>query len=72
MRYWKRIDQDGKTTTVESYSHNLEVEGAVEISWEEFNVFIATLPVTVPEPPRDFGIEIDDLKVRVEKLEKHK
>ena len=52
MRFWKRVDINNKTTTVESYSHNLDVEGAVEITEAEFNGFIASLPVVIPEPPR--------------------
>lgn len=70
MRYWKRIDSEGNTTTVESYSHNLDVEGAIEISKQEFDNYLASLPVIEPEPKRDLTTEIDNLKVRVEKLEK--
>lgn len=43
MKYWKRVDADGKTTTVESYSHALQVDGAVEIDKAEFNAYIAAL-----------------------------
>ncbi len=46
MRYWKRVDTQGQTTTVQSYSHGLEIAGAVEISEQEFNDFIASLPQT--------------------------
>lgn len=46
MRYWKRVDSQGKTTTVESYSHNIPIEGAIEISEAEFNLFIASLPMS--------------------------
>jgi len=70
MRYWKRVDRDGNTTTVESYSHNLSIEGAIEISEQEFNDYINSLPVITPEPARDLAAEIDDLKTRIEKLEK--
>jgi hypothetical protein len=48
MRYWKRVDSTGKTTTVESYSHNLDIPGAVEISKDEFDAFIASLPQVDP------------------------
>ena len=48
MRYWKRINPDGTTRTVESYSHDLDVGGAIEISGAEFEAFIASLP-----PPPD-------------------
>ena len=70
MRYWKRVDKEGKTITVESYSHNLDVVGAIEITREEFDAFIASLPIAKPEPDRDLAAEIDDLKARVAKLEK--
>lgn len=48
MRYWKRLNPDGTIDTVESYSHDREIEGAVEITEGEFNAFIASLP---PPPP---------------------
>ncbi len=62
MRYWKRNNPDGSTNTVESYSHNLEVEDAIEISEEEFTIFIASLPVVEPGPVRDLAAEIDELR----------
>ncbi len=43
MRYWKRVDAQGQTTTVESYSHGLEIAGALEIAEQEFNDFMASL-----------------------------
>jgi len=45
MRYWKRKDHEGVTTTVESYSHSLIITGATEITEMEFNRFIDNLPV---------------------------
>ena len=69
MRYWKRLDQDGKTTTVESYSHNLYVAGAIEINQAEYDAYLSSLPIPVPTPSRDFLKEIDELRMRVEKLE---
>ncbi len=48
MRYWKRLNPDGTINTVESYSHGLEIEGAVEIAEGEFNAFTASL---TPPPP---------------------
>lgn len=42
MRYWK------VGNSVESYSHNRDIPGAQEITRDEFNAFIAALPV--PEP----------------------
>ncbi len=69
MRYWKRVDMFGKTTTVESYSHDLFVIGAVEIEETEYNAFIALLPKPVLEPIRDLAKELDELKVKVADLE---
>ena len=48
MRFWKRIDNQGKTITVESYSHDLDIEGAIEITQVEVNAFIASLPPLSP------------------------
>jgi len=54
MRYWKRVDENGMTTTVESYSYDLDVEGVVEISQAEYDAFIASLPpIPEPEPSPD-------------------
>ena len=62
MRYWARISGE-IITAVESYSHSLDVEGAVEISKEEYDEFIASLPEPEsPEPVRDPLAEIDELK----------
>ena len=69
MRYWKRVNNTGKTTAVEGYSHSLDIEGAIEITQGEYDEFIASLPVIEPEPVRDLAYEIDDLKARVGKLE---
>ena len=70
MRYWKRTNLDGSTNTVESYSHSLEVEGTVEITKAEYDAFIASLPPPIIEPVRNLEAEIDDLKARIEKLER--
>lgn len=64
MRYWKRVNIEGKTTTVESYSHDLDIEGAIEIAEAEFNAYIASLPELV-EPRRNVLVEIDELKAIV-------
>ena len=69
MFYYKRVDSKGKTTTVESYTHNLPVVGAVKISQREFNTYKASLPVNCPEPVRDLATEIDALYLRISKLE---
>ena len=66
MRYWKRIDTEGNTTTVESYSHALDIDGAIEITKEEFDEYIASLPIARPEPIRDPLVEIDELKIRMD------
>ncbi|MBA7536702.1 hypothetical protein ES705_28966 [subsurface metagenome] len=71
IKYWKRIDSEGNTTTVESYSHNLAVEGAVEIDKKEFDAFISSLPEPEPpEPVRDYGKEIDAMNERLKVVEK--
>ena len=70
MRYWKRIDAQGKTTTVESYSHDLDIEGAIEINEQEFNDYLSSLPEPEPVLVRDLAAEIDVLKARVDKLDK--
>ena len=70
MRYWKRVDKDGNTTTVESYSHNLDVEGALEITKKEYDEYIASLPIPEPEPVRDLEAEIDEIKAEIDKLKK--
>ena len=44
MRYWKRINSDNSTATVESYSHNQKIENAIEITQAEFEA-------ALPEPP---------------------
>lgn len=50
MKYYKRIDRDGNTTTVESYNHDKPVKGALPISKAEFEAFIASLPTSEPSP----------------------
>lgn len=44
MRYWKRVDSRGQTTTVESYSHDLPIIGAVEITEMEYQLYLDSLP----------------------------
>ena len=68
MRYYKRIDKDGNTTTVESYSHDSPVLGAIKITEKEYSNFIASLPIIEPIPPRDLAAEIDELRTEVGKL----
>lgn len=57
MRYWKRV-QGGITTAVESYSHDLDVEGAIEIDKAEFDAYIASLPPVAIEPPCSSHISV--------------
>lgn len=69
MEYWKKVDQDGNTITVESHSYPHKVPDAIQITKEEFDTYIASLPVVEPEPTRDPLAEIDELKARLSKLE---
>ena len=62
-RYWKRVNSEGLTTGVECYSHDLDVEGAIEITKEEYDEFITSLPE--PESVRDPLAEIDNLKAKL-------
>ncbi len=50
MRYWKRVDTNDLTTTVESYSHDHDIDGAIEIDQAEFNAYIASLPPPTLDP----------------------
>jgi hypothetical protein len=50
MKYWKRVNAQNITTTVESYSHDLDIAGAIKITKEEFDTFIASLPLPTPSP----------------------
>ena len=69
MRYWKRVNAKGKTTMVESYSHNLIIPDAIEITEAEFNAYLASLPEFIPAPVRNLAAEIDDLKAQVAALQ---
>lgn len=61
MRYWKRLNSDGTIRTVESYSHILDVEGAIEITKGQFNEYIASLPAPKPEPPSPDTLRAQEL-----------
>ncbi len=61
MKYYKRVN-NGQTTTVESYSHDLPVAGAIEINKAEYDAFIAALPAPEVIIPRDPLKELDELK----------
>ena len=69
MRYWKRLNLDGSIKTVESYSHDLDIDGAIEVSKKELDEYIASLPAFEPEPTRNLAAEIDEIKAKVTKLE---
>jgi hypothetical protein len=70
MKYYKRVDKDGNTTTVEAYSHDKPVKDAVEITEQEFNSFISSLPAPEPVPVKpSIDDELQGLKDRVTALE---
>lgn len=64
MNYYKRVDKNGNTTTVECYSHSKEVKGATQITKDEFYTYIASLPIEEPKVSI-----IDTLNQIVERLE---
>ena len=68
MRYWKRLNPDGVTNTVESYSHHKDIEGATEITEQDFNNYLASLPKREPEPVRDLAAEITAQKAEIDEL----
>ncbi|MBA7522527.1 hypothetical protein ES705_14646 [subsurface metagenome] len=70
MEYWKKLNPDGTISTVESHSYSHKVPGGKRITKKEYDAFIASLPVSEPEPVRDPLAEIDEIKARVEKLER--
>ena len=70
MKYYKRINIDGTIKTVESYSHDKPIKGAIEIFQAEFGEFLVSLPAPIIKPIRDLATEIDDLKARIVELER--
>lgn len=80
MEYWAYFNDDGTIRTVHSHSYPHEVPGAIQITKEEYDEFIVSLPEPEPEPVRDLASEVDeikakladydDLKAKVEMLEK--
>ncbi|MBA7649961.1 hypothetical protein ES703_57760 [subsurface metagenome] len=60
MEYWKKVNPDGTTNTVESHSFPHEVPNAVRITKEEYDAFIASLPTPEPTPPLSTHISIID------------
>lgn len=67
MEYWKKLNLDGTISTVESCSYSHEMPDAIQIAKEEYDTFIASLPVVVikPEPVRDLAVEIDQIKAEI-------
>ena len=70
MEYWKKLNADGTTNTVESHSYPHIVPDAIRITKKEYDAFIASLPALEPEPFRDLATEVDDIKTRLENLER--
>lgn len=66
MRYWKRLNPDKTISTVESYSHNLDIDGAVEIDEAEFDNFVASLPL--PPKPTDWQVEWNKATITTDKI----
>ena len=75
MKYWKRINEFGDITTVESYSHNKDIRSfiddeplpdTIEIDEAEFNAYIAALPPIITTPPRDAIKELDALTTKLQ------
>lgn len=68
MRYWKRVT-GSVTTTVESYSHDIDINGAIEISKAEFDAYIASFPPSSPSSPPSFLSHTSGLPDRVARIE---
>jgi len=71
MQYWKKLNPDGTILRVESHSYPHVVPDATEITKEEFEKYIASLPVIEPEV-RDLATEIDELKAIVDEIKNKK
>ena len=69
MYYYKQT-KDGKIVSVEAKSIDSVSPQFVNATLGEYDTFIASLPVVVPEPVRDYGAEIDVLKAKIAVLEK--
>jgi hypothetical protein len=70
MRYWKKLDLNGLTRTVESYSHNLDIKGAIKITENEFNQFIDSLPQSTSL--KSIPQRIDELENRIKAIERRR
>jgi len=70
MHYYKKVE-NGKIISVEAKSADIVSPHFVKATKVEYDNFIASLPSPSPlEPPRDLATDINDLKARIEKLEK--
>ncbi len=69
MHYYKRVE-DGKIVSVEAKSLDAASPNFVKATKAEYGNFIASLPVVEPEPVRDYGKEIDELKARLDKIKR--
>jgi len=67
-RYWARFDDDGNIRTVESYSHDLDVVGAIEITEADFDGYLETLPE--PEALPSLQAEIEALWKAIDEIKK--
>lgn len=69
MFYYKKMK--GKTIiSIESKSKDIASPGFIPATENEYNQFIASLPVSQIKPGRDLVAEIDALKAEVEALKK--
>lgn len=55
MEYWKFVDGEGNTLAVESHSFPHQVPDAIQITKEEYDEFIASLPPPEPSPENTGG-----------------
>lgn len=76
MYYYKQV-KDDDIVSVEAKSLDATSPNFVKATKAEYDEFIASLPVVEPEPVRDYGAEIDEIKAdqdtlkgKVEALEK--
>ena len=69
MKYYKRVNESDETTTVEGYSHNGEIEGAIEITKEEYDSFIASMPPPKPPPKTTTELKLEEFELRLNALE---
>ena len=69
MYHYKRTNPDGTTRTVERYSHSKRVYGAIKITKEEYDAYIAAMPVTPSIPSESVRDKMAALELRVTKLE---